>query len=370
MSLKILDISKYQPNVDYEKVAKQIDGVILRIGITYWGKQEMGIDPYFEKHYKGFKDVGCPVGVYYYSCADSIAMAEKEADFCLSLLKDKQFELPIYYDVENNERQGKLSKELLTKITDTFCSIVEKQGYFVGYYSYTAWLQSKFDVPYLSSKYSLWKADYRIFYDKKIKCDMHQYTSSGTIDGIPYIKGVQTGKVDLNNCFVDYEKIIKEKGLNGFGATPTPPTSNLSKETSRLIIGQASDGDIKTILIELERLGITDNKIEKGYITTSIKVSHGDKLTIEKKCQSLNIGIKDYEEPQEPTPQPPVQECEDCKKLKEENQELKENISILENDKAELNNKLEFAEKEKQQLKADKDKLSEKIKKIKNIVEE
>ena len=358
MSLKILDISKYQPNVDYEKVAKQIDGVILRIGITYWGKQEMGIDPYFEKHYAGFKAVGCPVGVYYYSCADSIAMAEKEADFCLSLLKDKQFELPVFYDVENNERQGNLSKQLLTEIVDTFCSIVEKQGYFVGYYSYTAWLQSKFDTNYLSSKYSLWKADYRTFYDKKIPCSIHQYTSKGRVNGI-------NGNVDLSNCFVDFAKIIKEKGLNGF---ETAPISNLSKEPTRLQIGQVSNGDIKTIVAELESLGIKDNAIENGYIITSAWVSYGDKLTIESKCKSLGIGIKDYVEPINP----PIEDayCADCEVLKKENETLKENISILENDKAELINKLESAEKEKQQLKVDKDKLSEKIEQIKNIVEE
>ena len=359
MSLKILDISKYQPNVDYEKVAKQIDGVILRIGITYWGKQEMGIDPAFEKHYAGFKAVGCPIGVYYYSAADSVEVAKREAEFCLSLMKGKQFELPVFYDVENNERQGNLSKQLLTQIVDAFCSTIQAAGYYVGYYSYTAWLRSKFNVNFLSKKYTLWKADYRLLYDISIPCDMHQYTSKGSIAGI-------NGDVDLNNCFVDFKKIIKEKGLNGFNSTP--PTSNLSKESARLQIGQASNGDIKTIVAELESLGIKDNAIENGYIITSAWVSYGDKLTIESKCKSLGIGIKDYVEP--PKPQPPVQECEDCKKLKAENQELKENISILENDKAELINKLEIAEKEKQQLKIDKDKLSEKIKQIKNIVEE
>jgi len=146
MAYKILDISKYQPNVDYAQTAKAVDGVILRIGLTYWGAQNMGKDECFEQHYAGFKAVGCPVGVYYYSAADSVAVAEKEADLCLSLLKDKQFELPIYYDVENNERQGDLSKQALTEIVDKFCSIVEKAGYFVGYYSYTAWLLSKFDT--------------------------------------------------------------------------------------------------------------------------------------------------------------------------------------------------------------------------------
>ncbi|MBQ7816350.1 MAG: glycoside hydrolase family 25 protein [Oscillospiraceae bacterium] len=209
MAYKILDISKYQPNVDYVKVAAAVDGVILRIGLTYWGAQNMGKDSCFEKHYAGFKAQGCPVGVYYYSAADSVAMAEKEAAYCLELMKGKQFELPIFYDVENSQRQSGLSKELLTQIVDAFCSKVEKAGYYVGFYASTSWLINKMDTAALSKKYTLWKADYRTAYDKTIPCDMHQYTSGATVAGI-------NGRVDMSNCYVDFVSVIKSKGLNGF----------------------------------------------------------------------------------------------------------------------------------------------------------
>ena len=209
MNYKILDISKYQPTVNYAQTSKDVDGVILRIGLTYWGAQNMGKDECFDKHYAGFKAVNCPVGAYYYSCADSVAMAEKEADFCLSLLKGKQFELPIYYDVENTQRQGSLSKEMLTQIVDAFCSKLEKSGYFVGFYASTSWLLNKMDTSYLGKKYTLWKADYRAAYDKTIPCDMHQYTSSAVVDGI-------NGRVDMSNCTRDFVSVIKARGLNGF----------------------------------------------------------------------------------------------------------------------------------------------------------
>lgn len=214
---KILDISTYQPNVDYAKTAKDVDGVILRIGLTYWGKQVLGKDNCFEKHYAGFKTVKCPVGVYYYSCADTVAMAEKEADYCLELMKNKQFELPVYYDVENNQRQGGLSKQALTDIVNAFCSRVEKAGYFVGFYASTSWLTNKMDTASLSKKYTLWKADYRTDYDKTIKCSMHQYTSKGSVAGI-------SGNVDISHCYVDFPSIIKNAGLNGFGKVVETPT--------------------------------------------------------------------------------------------------------------------------------------------------
>ena len=234
MTYKILDISRYQPNVDYYKTAKVVDGVILRIGLTYWGAQNMGKDPCFDKHYAGFKAQGLPVGAYYYSCADSVEKAKKEAEYCLGLLKGKQFELPIFFDVENNERQGKLSKALLTEIADTFCSILEKAGFFVGVYASTSWLTGKLDYKALGAKYTLWKADYRAAYDKTIPCGMHQYTSTAKIDGI-------SGNVDMSNCFVNYEVAIKLNGLNGF----EKPTADDKPAESpynpvRLIIGPTS----------------------------------------------------------------------------------------------------------------------------------
>ena len=244
MALKILDVSKYQPDIDYAKVAKSVDGVILRIGITYWGKQDMDIDPCFEKHYTGFKRYGVPVGVYYYSSADTIDVAKKEAEYTLQLMKGKQFELPIYYDVEEGNRMNKLSKQALTNIVDTYCSIVEKAGYFVGVYSNTSWFTSKLDHAFLSKKYTIWLADYRLLYNRTLKRDMHQYTSSGTVNGI-------SGRVDLNNCYVDFPTIIKKNGLNGFDKKPVIQTFTI----------KATKGDIDRFVQLAQALDIKDYTI-------------------------------------------------------------------------------------------------------------
>ena len=239
MVLKILDISKYQPSVDYARTAKAVDGVILRAGLTYWGRQNMGKDCCFDKHYEGFKKAGCPVGAYYYSAADTVQMAEKEAEYFISLLKGKQFELPVYYDVENNQRQGGLTKEQLTQIVDAFCKKVEAAGYFAGFYASTSWLKNKMDTAALGKKYTLWKADYRTSYDKTISCDMHQYTSQGTVDGI-------NGNVDMSNCYRDFTAIIKNAGLNGFN-----DGTNL-----KTFKAKASDSDIAKFVALANRLKI------------------------------------------------------------------------------------------------------------------
>ena len=331
MAFKILDISRYQPNVDYAKTAKAVDGVILRIGLTYWGAQNMDKDPCFDKHYAGFKAQGLPVGAYYYSCADSVEKAKKEAEFCIGLLKGKQFELPIFFDVENNERQGKLSKALLTEIADTFCSIVEKAGYFVGVYASTSWFTSKLDHKALGAKYTLWKADYRAVYDKTIPCGMHQYTSTAKIDGI-------SGNVDMSNCWVDFVSIIKSKGLNGF-APQGVDTAEPKRDAMRLLISAKdkqpmSKGDVKIFAELLDDLQIDCEVTTGGYIITKDVVTGGDIETIEAKA--VGIGNIDVQEYVADTTKP--EQCAECDLLMAEIAKLKK-----ENEQA---NKLLAAERE------------------------
>lgn len=219
--LKIIDISKYQTTVDYQAVKDAgVDGVILRCGITYWGAQNMGIDPLFLTHYNGFRAVGMPVGAYYYSAADTVEVAKKEAEFVKTLLAGKQFEFPVYYDVENEQRMGKLSKETLTAIVETFCESLEEAGYFVGVYANTNYFVNKLDHARLAGKYTIWLADYRgNNANKTLKRDMWQYTSTGKVKGV-------AGDVDVNECYRDFPPIIKGAGLNGFSgetSKPTPP---------------------------------------------------------------------------------------------------------------------------------------------------
>ena len=216
---KIIDVSEYQPNIDYAKVkAAGIGGAILRCGYTGWGSSHsLNADKRFEAHYAGFQAAGVPVGAYYYSTADTVDFAKKEAEFVQSLLKGKRFELPIYYDLENNERQGKLSKALLTEIADTFCSAMEDAGYFVGVYANTSWFTNKLDHAALAEKYTIWLADYRgSNADRTLRRDIWQYSSTGSVNGI-------NGNVDVNECYRDFPSIIKAAGLNGCGkAAPAP----------------------------------------------------------------------------------------------------------------------------------------------------
>ncbi|NLC39936.1 MAG: hypothetical protein GX763_03340, partial [Clostridiaceae bacterium] len=79
----VIDISEWQnPNsINYDLISRQIDGVILRIGFTGYGHDKNKVaDVHFARHYAEFKSRGVPIGVYWFSRADTVAEAEVEAN--------------------------------------------------------------------------------------------------------------------------------------------------------------------------------------------------------------------------------------------------------------------------------------------------
>lgn len=226
MSVKCIDVSTHNGNIDFKKVkAAGVDNVIIRCGYTGYGAtQNRYKDEKFETNYKKAKEAGLNVGAYYYAVALTEADAEKEASFVLSLLKGKQFELPIYYDVEDehNTRQAGvlkknmagLSKSLLTNITKTFCETVEKAGYYVGIYSGKYWFENKLDMSILE-RFTIWLAHWTTKTNYAGSYDLWQYTDSGRVNGI-------SGNVDMNELLKDFLPIIKSVGLNGFEKEEAP----------------------------------------------------------------------------------------------------------------------------------------------------
>ena len=110
--MKGIDVSVHNGNIDWGKVkADGIDFAILRAG---FGKLEKQKDEKFEQNYAGAKAAGIPVGAYWYSYAMTPEEAEQEADVFLSVIKGKQFEMPVYFDLEE-KKQFDLGKGTLMK---------------------------------------------------------------------------------------------------------------------------------------------------------------------------------------------------------------------------------------------------------------
>lgn len=288
-----IDVSKWQGSkIDWAKVkAAGIDYAILRAGYGSYISQK---DPTFERNYAECKRLGIPVGVYWYVYAKTLDGIKQEVKTLLEAIKGKQFEYPIYLDIEN-EAQTSMTKAALTQMIETGCTALEQAGYFAGVYTYTSFA-SYMDYAGLAKKYTMWLADYRKNYNTTLTRDMHQYTSSGTVAGIE-------GRVDCNRAYVDFPTLIRAAGKNGFEKEDNTMYSDTLK------IGPVSGGDRKTMAALADSLGLPH--FDAGDYIIVGPASEGDRKQIVAKAQSLGLGVENYlppepevpEEPEEPQPE-------------------------------------------------------------------
>ena len=207
---KGIDISYCQPSIDWLKVTA--DFAIIKAG------ERNFTDPYFEQHYRNAKAAGIPVGAYWYLDALSVSDAAKEADEFLKRIEGKQFEYPVYLDLEN-EAQFKTGKENVSAMIRSFLSKVEAAGYWVGLYGSYSSLNT-FTADDIKKRYAIWLAHWVNQTNYSGSYGLWQY-GVGTAAGV-------TGKCDLDYAYVDYPKLIKEKGLNGY----CKPAEQQKKEIS------------------------------------------------------------------------------------------------------------------------------------------
>ena len=237
--MKGIDVSVHNGNIDWNKVkADGIEFAILRAG---FGRLEKQKDEKFEQNYAEAKAAGIPVGAYWYSYAMSPEEAELEANVFLKVIKGKQFEMPVYFDLEE-KKQFDLGKEKVSAIMRAFLEIVESAGYFTGLYGsasplfthtaddikshYTIWLAHWVDRTNYSGAYAVW-----------------QYSEKGKVDGI-------SGNVDLDTCYKDFPTIIKGKGLNGFGAVKPSPVPDDKTDTTVTATIKIGDDTYKGTLVK------------------------------------------------------------------------------------------------------------------------
>lgn len=214
-----IDVSKHNGRIDWQKVkASGVDFVIIRAG---YGRELSQKDPLFEDNYRGAKAAGLKVGAYWYSYATTGEDAIKEARTFLQVVKGKQFEFPLYYDIEE-KNQMTAANILIT----AFCNEIEKAGYFAGFYANRSTVQN-----YVSQatreKYSLWIAEWNPV--QHVSAPMWQRSAAERVNGID-------GYVDADISHMDFEAIIKARGLNGYEAEQTPEPTTKEEIPIRIIM--------------------------------------------------------------------------------------------------------------------------------------
>lgn len=254
VKLKGIDVSHYQGNIDYAKLKGNVDYVIMQIG---YGQYTSQVDKTFERNYAQCKKYGIPCGGYWFSYATNEAEVKLEAQACLSVIKGKQFEYPIYFDVEGKSLVGRAGVSAMCK---AFCDTLEAAGYFAGIYISRSPAQTMLTKE-VADRYALWLAEYGSKCNYGSAYGMWQYSSAGRVSGI-------NGAVDMDYCYVDYPGIIKSKGLNGFKAQQTAVDKSEILDSTGFKQGQQSDGilALKCMLMTAKQLGLTSYGVDVNGI--------------------------------------------------------------------------------------------------------
>lgn len=209
--MKGIDVSQWNGVIDFTKVkAAGVGFVIIRAG---YGKFISQKDPYFERNYTAAKAAGLKVGAYWYSYADSVEDAKKEAAVCIEAIKGKTFEFPIYFDLEE-VKQFKKGMAFCSDIVTTFCTALEKAGYFAGLYCSTYYLNNYVSAA-VRQRFAVWVAEYAAACHYTGQYGIWQ-SGTGSVPGV-------YGTCDIDTSYIDYPAIITKAGLNGFKKAEKKP---------------------------------------------------------------------------------------------------------------------------------------------------
>jgi len=190
---KIIDVSSYQGDIDWNKVKPNIDGVILRFG---FGSNTL--DNKFEYNVSELKRLNIPYGIYLYSYAENILDASNEAIFTNKIIKmyDLNPTLGIYYDLEETYLNGKIlniKKDTYEKIINKYIDYLKNRKHKnIGVYTYTKFYNLKLNDK--SKSKVKWIAQYNYYFTYNSIFKMWQYTDKGQLEGI-------NTKVDMNVMF-------------------------------------------------------------------------------------------------------------------------------------------------------------------------
>lgn len=197
--------------IDWEAVkAAGFEFVILKAGST-----KSGIEPTFEMDYAGAKAAGLEVGAYFYTYSLTVEGITKDVEMLMLWLEGKQFEYPIYLDLEDSSLLS-LGKNHLSAMCEAFLGKLQANGYYAGLYTNHNWLTNILDTARMVTLFDIWYARYPgtsvpTWNEEKYgrQLGMWQFTESGTIPGLD-------GYFDFNYSYKDYSELMKKWGLNGY----------------------------------------------------------------------------------------------------------------------------------------------------------
>ena len=199
--IKGIDVSSWQEAINWKKVKNAgIKFAMIRSSFS-----DDKVDKTFAYNITEATKVGIDVGVYHYCYALNAEEARAEAKHFIETISPYKITYPVVLDFEDNT-QVKLDKKVKNEIAQVFIEEIRKAGYYPMIYSYTSWYENYMDMEALNCE--VWVAHWNVPKPSyKGSYGMWQYSCEGRVSGIDV-------DVDLNVCFKDYAKIIREGGYN------------------------------------------------------------------------------------------------------------------------------------------------------------
>ena len=192
-----IDVSAHQGEINWKKVAKQVDFAMIQVGYRGYTEGKLAEDERFRENIQQALKYKLKVGVYFFSQAMDEQEAREEARFVLDKISGYQLAYPVFFDWEKigaDARSDAMDLTSLTTVTDTFCSEIEAAGYQAGLYFNQQLGYEELHLPSLQG-YTFWLAEYNDTPSFTYDFDLWQYASDGSVDGID-------GDVDLNLAFI------------------------------------------------------------------------------------------------------------------------------------------------------------------------
>lgn len=225
-----VDVSEWNGVIDWATASQYVEFAIIRVGRSKRKFDENGkiIDVEFARDDEYYHNVeGCekyhiPYGIYYYANAVEPEQAMKEAGWVLEETVGKNHipDLPIFYDVEEENGNLALSNDKLYTVVSGFCTLIEDMGLHAGVYTSLSYMNTKFtDSRY--AKWCTWVAQYFRYCQYEGGMNMWQYSGDGGSGRVP---GIGNGKtsVDMDYWYGDLGNWTYKYVMSQYGYCSVP----------------------------------------------------------------------------------------------------------------------------------------------------
>ncbi|MDD2363158.1 MAG: GH25 family lysozyme [Oscillospiraceae bacterium] len=246
-----VDASLSQGNIDWFRVKSFNNSFAMLRATVGWDSTEIQTDSSFHRNVHDASQAGLMVGAYHSSMASNADEAHHEAECFLHAVNGYKLAFPVAIDVETRPLRT-LHGNRLDEIIRAWCGDILGAGYYPMIRAQLTTVIRRLN-PQTLKEYDLWLQypSNAIDYDGAV--GIWQYTAFGNVGGV-------RGRIGKNHAFLDYPKIMQERGLNGFtapvAAAPDSDTHSLESCSSSLmqilntLSGLAALSDILSMLAE------------------------------------------------------------------------------------------------------------------------